>query len=63
MPGGVPVATVSIDGAKNAGLLAVRILAAGDEELAERMENYQAEMARSVEEKDERLRRRLLGGE
>ena len=63
MPAGVPVATVSIDGAKNAGLLAVRILAAGDEGLAEKMERYQADLARSVEEKDERLRRRLLEGE
>jgi 5-(carboxyamino)imidazole ribonucleotide mutase len=41
MPGGVPVATVSIGGAQNAGLLAVRILATGDVALSKRMEQYQ----------------------
>ena len=41
MPGGVPVATVSIGGAQNAGLLAVRILATGDAALSKRMEQYQ----------------------
>ncbi|MGV0325734.1 5-(carboxyamino)imidazole ribonucleotide mutase [Corynebacterium confusum] len=61
MPGGVPVATVSIGGAKNAGLLAVRILGAGDPQLIEKMSKYQQEMADSVEEKDTNLRRKLLG--
>ncbi|GAB3941993.1 5-(carboxyamino)imidazole ribonucleotide mutase [Corynebacterium tapiri] len=61
MPAGVPVATVSIGGAKNAGLLAVRILGAGDPELVEKMADYQAEMAREVERKDERLREKLMG--
>src|SRR3954449_8905888 len=42
MPAGVPVATVSIAGARNAGLLAVRILATGDETLRDRMERFQA---------------------
>ncbi|MBX8995649.1 5-(carboxyamino)imidazole ribonucleotide mutase, partial [Corynebacterium testudinoris] len=45
MPAGVPVATVSIGGAKNAGLLAVRILGAGDPALVEKMAAYQAAMA------------------
>lgn len=63
MPGGVPVATVSIGGAKNAGLLAVRILGAGSPELVEKMATYQANMAAEVEKKDERLRARLLGGD
>lgn len=61
MPGGVPVATVSIGGAKNAGLLAVRILGAGDEALVAQMADYQARMAAEVERKDEALRARLLG--
>jgi 5-(carboxyamino)imidazole ribonucleotide mutase len=45
MPAGVPVATVSIGNARNAGLLAVRILAAYDEELRDRMSAFQAELA------------------
>lgn len=61
MPGGVPVATVSIGGAKNAGLLAVRILGAGQPELLEQMADYQKNMAAEVEAKDARLRERLLG--
>ena len=61
MPGGVPVATVSIGGAKNAGLLAVRILSAGDPTLVDKMEAYQENMAAEVEKKDENLRSQLLG--
>lgn len=61
MPGGVPVATVSIGGAKNAGLLAVRILSAGDPALVEKMATYQENMAAEVEKKDENLRSQLLG--
>ena len=61
MPAGVPVATVSIGGAKNAGLLAVRILGAGDEALVAQMADYQARMAAEVERKDEALRQRLMG--
>ena len=56
MPAGVPVATVSIAGARNAGLLAVRILAASDADLRARMAGFQAELARSVMAKDEKLR-------
>ncbi|KQB84153.1 5-(carboxyamino)imidazole ribonucleotide mutase [Corynebacterium oculi] len=61
MPAGVPVATVSIGGAKNAGLLAVRILSAGDDALREKMVAYQENMAAEVERKDAALKRRLLG--
>jgi 5-(carboxyamino)imidazole ribonucleotide mutase len=61
MPAGVPVATVSIGGAKNAGLLAARILGAGDEALMQKMADYQATMAAEVEQKDENLRKRLMG--
>ena len=61
MPGGVPVATVSIGGAKNAGLLAARLLGAADAQLQEKMVRYQEDMAAAVEKKDEALRSRLLG--
>lgn len=61
MPAGVPVATVSIGGAKNAGLLAVRILSAGRPELVEKMVAYQESMKQEVARKDEALRARLLG--
>src|SRR5918911_4229830 len=44
MPAGVPVATVAVGGARNAGLLAVRILAAGEGALQERMSEFQAEL-------------------
>ncbi len=56
MPPGVPVATVSIGGARNAGLLAVRILAASDPELREAVERFQAGLAATVREKDESVR-------
>ena len=45
MPRGVPVATVAVNGARNAGLLAVRILAIGDADLLARMEAFQEEIA------------------
>ena len=61
MPGGVPVATVSIGGAKNAGLLAARILGASDPAVQRKMVDYQARMAAEVERKDEALRQRLMG--
>ncbi|MEW5808597.1 MAG: 5-(carboxyamino)imidazole ribonucleotide mutase [Actinomycetota bacterium] len=61
MPAGVPVATVSIGGARNAGLLAVRILGASDTALRERMSAFQAGLEKMVLEKDEALRRKLLG--
>ena len=53
MPPGIPVATVSIgkSGARNAGILAVQILAADDDALARRLEAFKEEMARKVEEK------------
>ncbi|MDT4921210.1 MAG: 5-(carboxyamino)imidazole ribonucleotide mutase [Pseudonocardiales bacterium] len=59
MPAGVPVATVSIGGARNAGLLAVRILAAGDEELTARMAAFQADLAATARAKDAALQDRL----
>lgn len=61
MPSGVPVATVSIGGAKNAGLLAARILGAGDPVIQDKMADYQKQMAEEVEQKDKNLRDKLLG--
>jgi 5-(carboxyamino)imidazole ribonucleotide mutase len=60
MPAGVPVATVSIGGARNAGLLAVRILAASDPVLLKKMQAFQANLEQVVAEKDEALRKRLM---
>ncbi|MFG2053521.1 5-(carboxyamino)imidazole ribonucleotide mutase [Micromonospora sp. NPDC048930] len=59
MPAGVPVATVSIGNARNAGLLAVRILAASDPVLLRRMADYQASLENLVAEKDAALRASL----
>lgn len=61
MPAGVPVATVAIGkaGAKNAGYLASRILALSDPELAARLRDFVAGMARAVEEKDRKLQEKI----
>jgi 5-(carboxyamino)imidazole ribonucleotide mutase len=59
MPAGVPVATVSIGGARNAGLLAVRILASSDPALLERMTAFQAALADGARAKDAALQARL----
>jgi 5-(carboxyamino)imidazole ribonucleotide mutase len=59
MPAGVPVATVSIGGARNAGLLAVRILAASDPTLLAKMRDFQDRLRAMVEEKDAALRQRM----
>jgi 5-(carboxyamino)imidazole ribonucleotide mutase len=63
MPAGVPVATVSIGGARNAGLLAVRILGVADEELRARMAGFQAGLEKMVAEKDAALRERLMSAD
>jgi 5-(carboxyamino)imidazole ribonucleotide mutase len=52
MPKGVPVATMAVNGARNAGLLAVRILGLGDAELAGRMEAFQEEIASEARDQD-----------
>ncbi|WP_373320733.1 5-(carboxyamino)imidazole ribonucleotide mutase [Rhizocola hellebori] len=59
MPAGIPVATVSIGGARNAGLLAVRILGAHDADLLARMEAYQASLVEMVADKDAKLQASL----
>lgn len=59
MPAGIPVATVAVGGARNAGLLAVRILAASDAHLRDRMATFQAELENLVLDKDAALRARV----
>ena len=55
MPPGVPVATVAINGAKNAGLLAIEILAVADKKLAEKLKIYKKNLLLQVEEKNKKL--------
>lgn len=55
MPGGIPVATVAINGAKNAGLLAVQMLANKYGELGEKLESYRESMKNEVEEKADKV--------
>jgi 5-(carboxyamino)imidazole ribonucleotide mutase len=59
MPAGVPVATVSVGGGRNAGLLAIRILAASDPALTQRMLTFQHDLAQQVLAKDAALRATL----
>jgi 5-(carboxyamino)imidazole ribonucleotide mutase len=56
MPAGIPVATVAIGNARNAGLLAVRILGTSDDKLRAAMDRFQADLGDTVRAKDERLR-------
>lgn len=56
MPGGVPVATVAINQAKNAGLLAVQILATSDEDLSKKFLEYKSEMALESMRKNEKIK-------
>ncbi len=60
MPPGVPVATVAVDGARNAGILAVQILATSDASLAAKLEDFKKEMAAKVEERSKKHRRSTL---
>ena len=56
MPAGIPVATVSIGGARNAGILAARILGTSDDDLADRIEAHALDLEAQVEEKNDRLK-------
>jgi 5-(carboxyamino)imidazole ribonucleotide mutase len=60
MPAGIPVATVAVGGARNAGLLAVRILAAADDELRAQMIEFQARLTAQAKAKGAALREQLL---
>jgi 5-(carboxyamino)imidazole ribonucleotide mutase len=55
MPAGIPVATVAIGNAKNAGLLAVQILASHNQELLEKVQQYRQNLAQSVLDKQAKL--------
>lgn len=59
MPAGVPVATVSIDGGKNAGLLALKILATSDSALMKQLDDYRAELKEVVAKKNQQLKSSL----
>ena len=67
MPSGIPVATVAIDGAKNAAFLAAEILALGEEALAEKLAAYRAAQAEDIRKKDRELKKKkknmIKGGE
>ena len=59
MPTGIPVATVAVDGAANAAILAVQILAVSDEILAAKLEEMKADMASGVAEKDKAMQAKV----
>ena len=59
MPSGIPVATVALNGAKNAAWLAAEILALGDEALAERLAAERVAMAEQIAAKEEKLQKEI----
>lgn len=59
MPGGIPVATVAIDGAQNAAILAAQILALSDDTLAAKLDDFKNDMESGVEAKDRKLQETL----
>jgi 5-(carboxyamino)imidazole ribonucleotide mutase len=59
MPGGVPVATMAVNGAKNAALFATEILALQDNELAKKLISYREQMAAEIEVKDKKIKEAL----
>lgn len=59
MPGGIPVATVAIDGAQNAAILAAQMLALSDDALAAKLDDFKKDMESGVEAKDKKLQETL----
>ena len=59
MPSGIPVATVAVNGADNAGILAVQMLALSDKSLSDKLKQFKADMAKAVEENDKALQEEL----
>ncbi|MGB3081158.1 MAG: 5-(carboxyamino)imidazole ribonucleotide mutase [Saprospiraceae bacterium] len=57
MPGGVPVATVAINGAKNAGILAAQIIGTSDEKILKKVQKYKTELKEEVEKKSHKLKK------
>lgn len=60
MPSGIPVATVAVDGAKNAAILAVQILALSDDALADKLTAAKREMVKQITEKDKKLQEEIM---
>ena len=58
MPGGVPVATVALDGAKNAAILAAQILATSDEQIAAKMDRFKVDLVKKVDQMNKELNSR-----
>ncbi|MFZ5352509.1 MAG: 5-(carboxyamino)imidazole ribonucleotide mutase [Bacillota bacterium] len=63
MPGGVPVAAVAINGAKNAGILAAQMLGISDRSIMDKIVQYKADMRNEVFEKDSRMQREVMVNE
>jgi len=61
MPSGIPVATVAIDGAANAAILAVQMLSLGQADLVQKLAAYKAKLALSVDQRNQRLQEKLAG--
>ena len=59
MPSGIPVATVAINGAKNAAVLAAQILSVSDDELAAKLDAARADMAAQIAQKEQKLQAEL----
>ena len=59
MPSGIPVATVAVNGADNAGILAVQMLALSDKSLSDKLKQFKSDVAKAVEEKDKALQEEL----
>lgn len=59
MPSGIPVATVAVNGAENAGILAVQMLALSDKSLSDKLKKFKEDMAAAVAEKDKKLQAEL----
>jgi 5-(carboxyamino)imidazole ribonucleotide mutase len=62
MPAGVPVATVAVNGAQNAGILAAQIMSTADDALAERIRSYKEDLARKVQDGIDALRQQHPNG-
>lgn len=62
MPNGVPVATVALNAAKNAGILAAQMLAASDKDLLQRIMSFKAELKSAVEQKSAKVKERYSSG-
>jgi len=57
MPPGIPVATVAVNGGRNAGILAIQILATSDNVLSKKLSDFKSKLKQSVEEKSEELKK------